>query len=76
MRKKKVIAILSVWTFIHTILLVAGIISDNDLATQGGQFCPNDYGSGNMYDITEFLFYVGGAWLWYFLYHYLKSDKE
>ncbi len=32
-------------------------------------------GALNMYDYTEYFVYVGGVWMIYFLYHYLKGSK-
>jgi len=78
MEKKKVIAILAIWSFVHFILYMFGggghgiyhVHEEREIIYPFQCFELADY------DITELTIYVGGAWLAFFLYYYLKDDNK
>ena len=88
-KEKKIIAGLIVWTFTHIVLWAYGNFSFGEWEPKEFfyPFVKTDfpYPTGligstvsyphlyTVYDFTEFLIYVGGAWLIFFLYKYLKA---
>jgi hypothetical protein len=75
---KKVVVILSLWSFIHLVIFVMSFNSYRYLKTYFFPFFDWDnYEIGghhlSTYDLSEFLVYVGGAWLVFFLYKYLTK---
>jgi len=84
MKKKSVIAVLTFWSFVHFVLFMFG----GSFGDRYKKFFPFTYkmvyfGSGDWeitqyfdvsyYDIIELTAYVGGAWLIFFLFYYLKN---
>ena len=82
MEKKKVIASLSVWSFVHFALFMfnggfSSPIRKREAFYPFTNVYPIErYFDLHYYDITELLVYVGGAWLAFFLYYYLKDDNK
>lgn len=78
MNKKRIIAVLSIWSFIHLILFVkyGSVIRSKGEVFWGTHDCWLGKGDICGYDITEFLLYVGSAWLIFVLYYYLKGDNK
>lgn len=74
--KKKLIALLSIWSFMHFILFLNGgsLFTSTGDVLWGTHDCLGVKGICQ-YDITEFVLFVGGAWLIFVLYYYLKHDK-
>lgn len=79
-QKKKVIAFLSVWSFVHFTLFIFGY--NRWTGDESKYFFPitddfwnNGHFEVEYYDMTELIVYVGGAWLIFFLYYYLNEDK-
>ena len=75
-KEKKIIAGLIVWTFIHLGLLIFGgtYIGDESYRRMFyGLYEFPRFDWIEIYDFTELFVYVGGAWLIFFLFRYLKA---
>jgi len=72
--EKKMFVFLSIWSFAHVFTY---IVTEGDGSYE--EFFPFysfwDTPLGEVYDFTELFFYVGGGWLFFFLYKYLKKDS-
>jgi len=86
-KDKLIVSSLCIWSFINAFVLLkyfGGSSFKKGWAIKIDQrdlFYPFTYSSDfrkydiRFYDYTEFFVYVGGAWLIYFLYRYLKGSK-
>ena len=75
---KVILAILSIWTFIHCYLIITDLFYSSTTRegdNTGKRFMYCSRYNLNYYHYTEFFIYVGGAWLCFLLYKLLSPKK-
>jgi hypothetical protein len=77
-----IIAVLTVWTFIHTYFLIVNNYTDEFVVDeQRKYFYPfadkyqETFFDTQTYDSSEFFVYVVGAWVGFLIYKFLKGSK-
>ncbi len=75
---KVILAILSIWTFIHCYLIITDLFysfTAREGSNTGKRFVYCSRYNLNYYQYTDFFIYVGGAWLCFLLYKLLSPKK-